>query len=82
MISTAYMIKEVYTVSNIKFSDGVEFDTGANNYHVTRRHDGWYVVGRGMLSPVNSMQEGYKVIDELNALQRIQQMKQQNPGSD
>ncbi len=69
-------------MSDLKFSDGMEFDTSGKNYHVTRRSDGWYVVGKGMLCPVNSLAEGRKVIDELNALHRMQDMGQQNSGSD
>ena len=68
--------------NNIKFSDGVGFDTSGTVYHITRRKDGWYVVGRGMLCPVNSLAEGYKMIDELSSIHRMQKMGQQNPGSD
>lgn len=68
--------------SSIKFSDGMEFDTSGTVYHITRRKDGWYVVGRGMLCAVNSLAEGYKMIDELSSIHRMQKMRQQNPGSD
>ncbi len=66
----------------MKFSDGMEFDTSGAVYHITRREDGWYVVGRGMLCPVNSLTEGRNMIDELNSIRRMQKMGQQNPGSD
>ncbi len=69
-------------MSSIKFSDGMEFNTSTSDYHISKKKDGWYVVGRGMLCPVNSLQEGRKVIDELNSIHRMQKMGQQNPGSD
>jgi len=54
-------------MSTIKFSDGMEFDTSGQTYRVIRKSDGWYVVGRGSLIPVDDCEDGYKVIDELNA---------------
>jgi hypothetical protein len=51
----------------MKFSDGMEFDTTSTSYRVVRKTDGYYVVGRGMLIPVDSSDEGYWMIDELHA---------------
>ncbi len=47
-------------MSRLSFTDGVEFDTHGP-YRVTRRKDGWYFVGGGMLCPVNSYEEGYEM---------------------
>ncbi len=69
-------------MGKIKFSDGMEFDTSANRYHLTRRSDGWYVVGKGMLCPVSSVKEGREYIREMNTLERVREMAKGNSGSD
>ena len=51
----------------MKFSDGMEFDTMSTSYRVVRKTDGYYVVGRGMLIPVEDTDEAYRMIDELHA---------------
>ena len=56
--------------NNIEFSDGVSFNTDGQ-YRLTRRSDGWYVVGHGLLLPVNDQSEGYKVIEEMTELQKL-----------
>ncbi len=48
----------------ILFSDGMEFDT-SGDLHVEHREDGWYVVGRGLLMPVSSREEGETAIAEM-----------------
>ena len=48
----------------LKFSDGMQFDT-SGELRVTRRPDGYYVVGENMLLPVNTSQEGVELIKEL-----------------
>jgi len=48
-------------MSRMTFTDGVSFDTDGP-YRVERRHDGFYMVGGGMLCPVNSHEEGYEMI--------------------
>ena len=53
------------------FSDGVEFDTSTREYHLQRRQDGWYVVGKGTLCPVISIVEGRQVIRELEELEAL-----------
>ena len=69
-------------MSNIKFSDGMEFDTSSKNYYLTRRSDGWYVVGKGMLCPVSSVKEGREYIREMNTIERVREMAKGNSGSD
>ena len=49
---------------SIKFSDGMEFDT-AGDLRIERRSDGLYVVGEGMLIPVNDRAEGLEIIQEM-----------------
>ena len=47
-------------MSKLTFSDGMTFDTDGP-YRVTRRKDGWYFVGGGMLCPVEGPEEGYEM---------------------
>ena len=63
--------------SNIKFSDGVSFNTGGQ-YRLTRRSDGWYVVGRGLLAPVASPEDGAAFIAEMEALNKLQGAKKRS----
>ena len=53
-------------MSKLTFTDGVSFDTDGP-YRVTRRKDGWYFVGGGMLCPVNSYEEGHEMKQRLEA---------------
>ena len=48
---------------NLKFSDGVEFNTDGN--YRLERFDGLYVVGGGLLCPVDSEEEGDELIEGL-----------------
>lgn len=48
-------------MSGLKFSDGMSFDT-SGELRTELRSDGWYVVGRGKLIPVDSAEEGAKLI--------------------
>ncbi len=48
----------------MRFSDGMKFDT-SGPMRLTRRSDGWYVVGKGMLIPVDSPKEGREIIAEM-----------------
>ncbi len=61
--------------SKLKFSDGVEFDL-AGQYRLTHRSDGWYVVGAGLLMPVNDPEEGRKVMAEMTELDKLKRHKQ------
>lgn len=54
-------------MDTIKFSDGIGFDTESRTFRVERKPDGYYVVGRGMLIPVDDRDEGWRTIDELLA---------------
>jgi len=47
----------------LKFSDGMSFDTSGKQ-RIERRSDGLYVVGKGMLIPVNSIEEANDIIDK------------------
>ena len=47
----------------IEFSDGMNFDT-SGPLRVVRKSDGYYVVGRNMLVPVNDREEGLEIIRE------------------
>tara|TARA_R110000824_G_scaffold252068_2_gene440695 strand:- start:1724 stop:1933 length:210 start_codon:yes stop_codon:yes gene_type:complete len=69
-------------MTKIRFSDGVEFDTSQDGYHLTHRQDGWYVVGRGTLCPVNGPVDGRRVIRELEALAAVKELGEKNTGSD
>ena len=57
--------------SDIEFSDGMKFNTSRKLYSLTCRSDGWYVVGKGMLCAVNSVEEGRQFIEELNDIERM-----------
>jgi hypothetical protein len=48
----------------LRFSDGMEFDTGGE-LRVECRSDGCYVVGEGMMIPVSDRKEGEEVIKEM-----------------
>ena len=50
-------------MSNIKFNDGVEFNT-SGKLRIEARRDGLYVVGNGMLVPVDSRKEAYEIIEQ------------------
>jgi hypothetical protein len=49
----------------LKFTDGMEIETGGGEYTVIAKSDGLYVVGRGMCCPVNTREEGDALIKEL-----------------
>ena len=48
----------------MRFNDGMTFDTSAP-LRLTKRRDGWYVIGQGMLLPVDSPAEGREIIDQM-----------------
>ncbi len=45
----------------LRFNDGMTFNTGGP-YRVVYKSDGWYLVGHGMLLPVDSAEEGYEIM--------------------
>lgn len=56
--------------------------TDTDNYHLTRRFDGWFVVGRNTLCPVNSYEDGRRFIRELEEMSKLREMSLLNDGSD
>ena len=48
-------------MSILRFRDGEIFDT-SGPLRIELRSDGWYVMGQGLLIPVNSKEEGEKII--------------------
>lgn len=50
----------------LRFSDGEEFDT-SGELRVEARRDGYYVVGGGLMIPVDSREEGQQLILDLTA---------------
>ena len=44
----------------------MRFDT-SGPLRLTRRSDGWYVIGEGMLMPVDSPEEGREIIKEMQS---------------
>ena len=48
----------------LKFSDGEVFNT-SGPLRTEHRSDGWYVIGKGMLIPVNSEKDGIELIKTL-----------------
>ncbi len=48
----------------MRFSDGMEFDTSVPP-RIVRKSDGLYVVGGGMLIPVDSYEEGEEILKDL-----------------
>ncbi len=49
---------------SIKFSDGVTIATDGP-YRPVLKADGWYVIGKGMCCPVDSLEEALDMIREL-----------------
>lgn len=45
----------------LKFSDGIEIDL-SGPVRVLELHDGFYVVGEGMLKPVSSKEEAEEIV--------------------
>ena len=52
-------------MTKLKFSDGIEFDTSGPTYVLVNKSDGLYVVGLGLLCPVDTVEEGKQLIQEL-----------------
>ena len=48
----------------LRFSDGIEVDT-SGELRPLRLKDGWYVVGAGMMAPVNDLDEAREVIRKM-----------------
>ena len=50
----------------MEFSDGMRFNL-SGDYRIEERADGWYVVGNGVLIPVEDEEEGKATIERLTA---------------
>ena len=48
-------------MSILKFSDNETFDT-SGPLRLEYRRDGWYVIGQGLLMPVDNKEQGQKYI--------------------
>lgn len=66
-------IKETKSLLKIslEFSDGEKFDTSNKKLHVEKRKDGYYVVGNGLLIPVNSLEEGNTTIKNMQKTSNV-----------
>ena len=53
----------------MKFNDGMKFNL-KGELRIQKRSDGLYVVGRGMLIPVNSYSEALELINDLQSSRR------------
>ena len=51
----------------LKFSDGMTFNL-EGNLRIVEKSDGLYVVGKGMLIPVNDRKEAAKIIKEMGGV--------------
>lgn len=51
----------------LRFSDGVEIDT-SGEYRVIHLSDGYYLVGHGVCSPVDSFEDGKALMNRLKAI--------------
>jgi hypothetical protein len=49
---------------SLTFSDGMTFNT-SGPLRLAKRSDGWYVLGEGMLLPVEGPTEGRIIIDSI-----------------
>jgi hypothetical protein len=48
----------------IKFSDGISINTDGK-FKVIHISDGWYVVGKGMMIPVDDYEDGRETINNM-----------------
>ena len=51
-------------MSMLTFTDGIQFNL-SGELRTEQRNDGWYVVGNGMLIPVDSQESGNILISQL-----------------
>lgn len=54
-------------MSKLKFSDGIEIDT-SGELRPLHLPDGWYVVGEGLLYPVDDIKEANEIIEDMKML--------------
>lgn len=55
-------------MGTLRFNDGISFDT-SGEYRIERRRDGLYVVGKGMMMPIDSREEGEEFIAQMKSEQ-------------
>ena len=55
---------------SLKFSDGMEFDT-SGDYRIVEKFDGLYVVGNGMLLPMDSREECNEFINNRKEIKNV-----------
>jgi len=53
----------------VRYTDGMTIDA-AGEYRIIRKSDGLYVVGHGMICPVDSREEGNNLIESLRGEKR------------
>lgn len=56
-------------MSTLRFTDGLVVDT-KGPLRIQRLKDGYYVIGRGMMIPINSRNEGYDIINSMKEEER------------
>jgi hypothetical protein len=54
----------------LRFKDGVSFDT-SGPLRITKRADGWYVVGQGFLCPCDTEDEAQKLLADLASTDHV-----------
>ena len=52
--------------SRLRFIDGITIELGGD-LRAVDLHDGWYVVGHGMLIPVADREEGNRLVKEMKS---------------
>lgn len=57
-------------MSKLVFSDGITIDR-SGTLRIIKKVDGYYVIGRGLSCPVDSIKEGHDVIAMLEATHEI-----------
>ena len=51
-------------MSRLRFNDGMTLNT-SGQLRIVRKRDGYYVLGKGMSIPVDSVEEGKEIIAEM-----------------
>jgi len=68
-------------MGRINFSDGEVFNT-CGPVRAEQRKDGWYVMGKGMLIPVDNMAEAIKLVCEHKAKALVADKKKEDDTSE
>ena len=61
-------------MSELRFNDGITIDM-SGTLRIIKKIDGYYVIGRGLSCPVNSIKEGHEVIEMLQSTYEITMVK-------